>query len=226
MSRGCQIIRIKNACKYWGFKDIQRVILQDIDLSIYLGESLSIMGPSGAGKSTLLHILGFLTPLDKGSIWFGDQLLTSKKDQRDHKLRSNIGFVFQDAKLIPELNILENVCVPLVHRGVRPSVQKCMAREALHKVGLNDLHEHRTNQISGGELMRVAIARAIVQNPKVILADEPTGTLDSHNGEIIAELLITMATPNCSVVFVTHSRDFALKADRIMYLKDGCLDVT
>ncbi|MCK5451605.1 MAG: ATP-binding cassette domain-containing protein, partial [Candidatus Omnitrophica bacterium] len=83
-----------------------------------------------------------------------------------------------------------------------------------------------TNQISGGELMRVAIARAIVQNPKVILADEPTGTLDSHNGEIIAELLITMATPNCSVVFVTHSRDFALKADRIMYLKDGCLDVT
>jgi len=217
-------IKIDNGSKAW-YAGKQRIqILQKINLSVNTNESLAVMGPSGAGKSTLLHILGFLTPLDEGAIWFNGQQITDRSQWWSRSLRQNIGFIFQDAKLIPELSVLENVCLPLAHRGVWPARQKKLARAEIAKVGLEDRAHHRPNQLSGGELMRVAIARAVVQKPKILLADEPTGNLDSRTGTRIVELLVEMVTSECALVFVTHNESLTTYADRIVYMKDGQLE--
>jgi putative ABC transport system ATP-binding protein len=196
-------------------------VLLNIDFALFPGESVSIMGPSGSGKSTLLHVLAFLTPLDAGEILWGQRSVSSAHAALDHRVRQQIGLVFQDAKLVPNLNVLDNVCLPLVHRGIWPSQQKRLSLEALDRVGLGPWARHMPNQLSGGELMRVAIARAMVQNPRIILADEPTGSLDSKTGALVARLLIDGVTKDKALVLVTHNPAMAGMTNRMHLLRDG-----
>lgn len=218
------IIKIKDGQKGWYAGQRRLDILKKIDLDVCPGESLAIMGPSGAGKSTLLHILGFLTSLDHGLIYFQGRPITNDSADALQKIRMHIGMIFQDAKLIPELTLLGNVCLPLAHRGIWPKQQKILGRQALEQVGLSDRIHHRPSQLSGGEQTRAAIARALIQEPRVILADEPTGSLDSLTGEKVSDLLLGTVTPRCTLVMVTHNQDLADKASRVVYMKDGQLD--
>ena len=223
MNRLDTIVQLEKATKSFFIGDRRIEILRRIDLEVYTGESLAVIGPSGAGKSTLLHVLGLLTPIDSGSLRFNGRVISSRNTWWDYKVRSSIGYIFQDAKLIPNLTVLENVCIPLAHRGVWPFHQKRLALEALARVGLEDRLSHHPNQLSGGEMVRVSIARALVFNPVVLLADEPTGNLDSKSGEKIADLLLQIVSPGRALVFVTHNEPLALRADRIVLIKDGQL---
>jgi ABC-type lipoprotein export system ATPase subunit len=196
-------------------------ILKDVDVSVYAGESLAIVGPSGSGKSTLLHVLSLLTPPDAGEYYYNQKQVNFSDRAQVARTRRNIGLVFQDAKLITDLTVLENVAVPLMHAGVWPSEQKLRATAMLEKVGLTHRLKHRPEQLSGGEKMRVAVARAMCMQPRVLLADEPTGSLDSHNSEIISELLFNMVSSDTSLVLVTHHLPLASQADRQIRVLDG-----
>jgi putative ABC transport system ATP-binding protein len=216
------IIKLIRANKSWimGGKEIE--VLKNVNLNVFLGESLAVMGPSGAGKSTLLHVLGLLTRIDDGEITFRGRSVRDVGIQ-DKQVRRHFGYIFQDAKLIPELKVIDNVCVPLIHRGIWPAEQEQRAREFLSKVGLEHRIHHFPNQLSSGEIMRTAIARALILKPTVLLADEPTGSLDSHTGKIISDLLLNAVTPEMSLVMVTHHQPLADCADRVLYMKDGNL---
>ena len=216
-------IQLRDIEKGWYTGGERITTLKGVNLDVFLGQTMAIIGPSGSGKSTLLHILGLLTPADSGTIFFQGQEIKSARQWWDRDTRRSIGIVFQDAKLIANLNIIENVALPLLHRGVWPGQQKKKARAALEKVGLGHRFKHSPNQLSGGELMRVAIARALVMEPRLILADEPTGTLDSKTGEMIANLLYALVTPQTSLILVTHHPPLAARADRVMEINDGML---
>jgi ABC-type lipoprotein export system ATPase subunit len=217
------LIQLHEVEKGWTIGTEKFSVLHQVHLDIFLGQSIAIVGPSGSGKSTLLHILGLLTPIDSGSFQYNDcNMLTSTQLQRQ-AIRSGIGYIFQDSKLIPNLNVIENVAIPLLHRGVWPSEQKVRAASALEKVGLGHRFRHKPNQLSGGELMRVAIARALIVQPQIILADEPTGTLDSNNGQIVSDLLYNLVTADTALVMVTHHMPMADRADRILGIQDGFL---
>lgn len=217
------LVSLRNVGKAWraGRKCIQ--VLNGVDLDIYPGESLAIVGPSGAGKSTLLHILALLTPADEGELRFGNRPISSARGWWDSALRQNIGMIFQDAKLLPNMTVLQNVCVPLIHRGVWPHRQKRLAQSILEEVGLGPRTAHKPNQLSGGEMMRAAIARALITEPRLLLADEPTGTLDSRTGGKIAELLFRTVNPSRALVIVTHHLPLARQADRKIIIEDGCI---
>ncbi len=216
-------IQLRGVSKGWKTSGTPITILHDIHLNIHLNQSIAIVGPSGAGKSTLLHILGLLTPVDTGDFLFNNINLNNQKEWWNRSIRLNIGFIFQDAKLIPNLNVLENVAVPLLHRGLWPRTQKKLAKEALEKVGLSHRFGHNPSSLSGGELMRVAIARALVLKPQLILADEPTGTLDSKNGKIVADLLYSLVHKESALVMVTHHLPLAERADRVIEINDGLI---
>ena len=216
------VMQLVDASKFWFGPGGKTPALRHIDLEVFPGESLAIMGPSGSGKSTLLHVLGLLTFIDEGELLFQGGSVREAK-LKDKNLRRNFGFVFQDAKLIPELNVLENVCVPLVHRGVWPAEQKKKAAEMLERLGLGDRMLHYPNQLSGGESMRTAIARAMILDPLILLADEPTGSLDSHTGKTISGVLFQTVAATRALVLVTHNQPLACCATRILYMKDGCL---
>lgn len=216
-------IQLRNVTKGWITGGERITTLTGVDLDVYLGQSVAIVGPSGSGKSTLLHILGLLTPVDSGSISFHDVEVKTAQQWWDREIRLSVGIIFQDAKLISNLNVIENVAIPLLHRGVWPALQRKLAVKALEKVGLSHRFKHNPNQLSGGELMRVAIARALVIEPKLILADEPTGTLDSKTGEIIANLMYDLVTPETSLVLVTHHPPLAARANRTLEIRDGIL---
>jgi putative ABC transport system ATP-binding protein len=216
-------IQLRAVEKGWKIGTEKFSVLHNINLDLALGQSIAIVGPSGSGKSTLLHILGLLTPIDAGSFDFqGCDIPTSSQTERQ-AIRIQIGYIFQDSKLIPNLNVIENVCIPLLHRGVWPSKQKERAAVVLERVGLSHRFNHKPNQLSGGELMRVAIARALILQPKIILADEPTGTLDTRNGQIVADLLYKLVTNETTLVMVTHHMPLAERADRILKIQDGFL---
>jgi putative ABC transport system ATP-binding protein len=217
------IIRLHAVEKGWMIGTEKFSVLHDICLDVFLDQSIAIVGPSGSGKSTLLHILGLLTPIDSGSLHFAGCDVTACSSSQRQAIRLDIGYIFQDSKLIPNLNVIENVAIPLLHRGVWPSKQKEKAAMALVRVGLGNRFRHKPNQLSGGELMRVAIARALVLQPKIILADEPTGTLDSRNGQIVADLLYELVSPETALVMVTHHLPLAERADRILRIQDGFL---
>lgn len=199
-------------------------ILKGVDLVLNEGESLSIMGPSGSGKSTILHVMGLLTPAEYGEVFFLGKKINYNNKKEFDSIRKNIGYIFQDSKLIPNLNVLDNVRMPLAHRGVWPSKQKKIAVEALEQVGLSNHLKHYPQQLSGGEHMRCAIARALCLKPKVLLADEPTGSLDTETGEIITKLLLDTVTAERSLVIVTHHPPMAKRTDRIVFVKDGVID--
>lgn len=217
------ILSLRKVSKGW-YADGRRIsVLKGITLDIYTGQSLAVVGPSGAGKSTLLHILGLLTPADEGEIWFKQRPISSTR-WWDNDLRRESSMIFQDAKLIPNLSVMENVCVPLNHRGIWLNRQKQIASQALEAVGLGHRIGHKPNQLSGGEMMRAAIARSLVTGPRLILADEPTGTLDTKTGEAVADLLFETVAPQRSLVLVTHHIPMAERADRVIRIIDGQIE--
>jgi len=215
------IIRVENVSKR--YENTHRDVLQSVSLSIEEGEFVSIMGPSGSGKSTLLYLMGALDTVSDGNIYLDSQLIKDLPDKELSKLRrSQIGFVFQFYNLMPVLSAQENVAMPLILDGIKRQTALARAEECLELVGLKDRLHGQPNQLSGGEQQRVAIARALVANPKVILADEPTGALDTGAGdEIVALLRYAVERLNHTVVMVTHDPRIAANTRRIINLRDG-----
>lgn len=199
-------------------------VLKGINLEIKEGEFVSIMGSSGSGKSTLLNIVGLLDEHDTGEYYLNNQKIEKLDEKKAAILRNKfLGFVFQSFNLINYKNALENVALPLYYQGIGRKERNAIALEYLDKVGLKERANHLPNELSGGEKQRVAVARALVTNPKVILADEPTGALDSINSHAVMELLKDINRSGMTVFVITHEEDIAAETDRIVRLKDGVI---
>ena len=213
------IISAKNIKKSYG----QTSVLHGVSLDVKQGEVLAIMGPSGSGKSTLLHSLAAIIPVDSGEIVFGGRNIGKFSDNKRSILRRTaFGFVFQFSQLVPELTVIDNVALPLLLNGVSRNKAYAEAKKWLEAVGLTDKHESTPGEISGGQMQRVAIARAMVVQPKILFADEPTGSLDSLNSEHVMELFIKTAKDNgTTVIMVTHEPSIAAYADREIVVRDG-----
>lgn len=213
------MIRGINLSKSYG--DLE--VLKSVDVEIKQGEIVSITGPSGAGKSTLLQLLGTLDSPKGGSVSYGDVEVTSLKANNMAKFRNeNIGFIFQFHHLLPEFTALENVCMPAFINNVSKKEAAVRATELLETLGLGDRLEHKPNELSGGEQQRVAVARALMNNPKVIFADEPSGNLDTENANDLHHLFLKLRDDfGQTFVIVTHNEDLAAMADRIIKMKDG-----
>lgn len=216
------MIRIDNLRKVYRTEEIETTALDDVSLHIKEQEFVAIMGPSGCGKSTLLNILGLLDDATSGTYLFhGIEVGKLTENERCHIRRDNIGFVFQSFNLIEELNVFENVELPLLYAGVKTSERHERVTEALKSVQLSHRLKHFPTQLSGGQQQRVSIARAIVNDPKVILADEPTGNLDSRNGIEVMNILTSLNDAGTTIVMVTHSEHDARYSHRIMHMLDG-----
>lgn len=216
------VYELVEVSKIYRLGSVETVALMDINLKIYRGEYLAIVGPSGSGKSTLLNILGLLDKPSRGKVFLEGKDVSGLSDSEASNIRSrHIGFVFQMFNLVPWLSALENVELASSIARVSRKEAKKRARELLELVGLSHRMHHRPSQLSGGEQQRVAIARALVNNPSVLLADEPTGTLDSVTGAQIVRLLRDLTKQGVTVVAVTHNPDVASVADRTVKLRDG-----
>jgi putative ABC transport system ATP-binding protein len=217
------MIRLNNIEKVYRTDTVETLALSNISLDIAKGEFLSIMGPSGCGKSTLLNIMGLLDLPTKGEIKIDDQTTEKLSDkQLAHFRNKKLGFIFQSYHLINDLKVLDNVELPLLYRNMSAKERKQMATEALEKVGLSNRIKHFPRQLSGGQKQRVAIARAIVGRPEIILADEPTGNLDSTMGNEIMEILIRLnENEGTTIIMVTHDEYMAKKTHRLVRLFDG-----
>jgi putative ABC transport system ATP-binding protein len=219
------LIIASHLTKVYGEGDTAVTALKDVSLDVQPGEFVAIMGPSGCGKSTFLHLLGGLDRPTSGEVTIDGATLSGLSDARLTELRRRkIGFIFQFYNLIPVLNAVENAALPITLDGVRPAEANAHAAEWLDRVGLANRHGHRPDQLSGGQQQRVAIARALAADPALILADEPTGNLDTKASEEIAGLLRQVANEwGRAVVIVTHDPRIAANADRIIFLKDGSI---
>jgi putative ABC transport system ATP-binding protein len=219
------MIHLSNIEKVYRTDTVETLALNNISLQVKKGEFLSIMGPSGCGKSTLLNIIGLLDEPTSGQIQIDEQEVKGFSDQRLSQLRNRkIGFIFQSYHLINDLPVLDNVELPLLYRKVGSSERRQLATEALAKVGLSNRMKHYPTQLSGGQKQRVAIARAIVGKPEIILADEPTGNLDSAMGSEIMEILERLnQTEQTTIVMVTHDEGMAKRTHRLVRLFDGSL---
>lgn len=217
------MIRLKNIEKVYRTATVETLAINGINLDIAKGEFLSIMGPSGCGKSTLLNIMGLLDEPSKGDIKIDDQDIRSFSDKKlAHFRNEKLGFIFQSYHLINDLQVLDNVELPLLYRDSSAKERKALATEALEKVGLSNRLKHFPTQLSGGQRQRVAIARAIVGRPQIILADEPTGNLDSAMGNEIMNILINLnKNEGTTIVMVTHDECMAQKTHRLVRLFDG-----
>lgn len=210
--------------KIFRTESVQTIALNEISIDILEGEFVAIMGPSGCGKSTLLNILGLLDNPTSGELWFiGKEVSRYSENDRTDMRNGNIGFVFQSFNLIDELTVFENVELPLLYAGVPVRERVDRVNKALERMQISHRTEHYPQQLSGGQQQRVAIARAIVTNPKIILADEPTGNLDSTNGNEVMLLLKELNKDGATVVMVTHSEENAQEAGRIVRMMDGCI---
>ncbi|MGO4478667.1 ABC transporter ATP-binding protein [Massilia sp. 2TAF26] len=218
------MIRLNKVSKTYRTDKVETLALKDIDLHVREGEFVAMMGPSGCGKSTLLNIIGLLDRPGKGSVEVGGTSVARYGDRQLAGMRNRtFGFIFQSFHLIPDLRVIDNVELPLLYRSGSGSERRRLAREALEKVGLGARMDHYPNQLSGGQQQRVAIARAIVGQPKVLLADEPTGNLDSKMGEEVMDILLKLNAEGTTVVMVTHDEREARRTHRIVRLFDGQL---
>ncbi len=217
------MIQLTNITKCYRTDTVETTALDRINLQVNKGEFVSIMGPSGCGKSTLLNIIGLIDAPTEGEIKIANEAVVHFTDKALAKFRNaTLGFIFQSFHLIPELNVIDNVQLPLLYRSMSNAERRDRAKEALTAVGLANRMEHYPNQLSGGQKQRVAIARAIVGNPAVLLADEPTGNLDSVMGNEIMDILLNLnRTQQTTIVMVTHDEAMARKTHRLVRLFDG-----
>jgi putative ABC transport system ATP-binding protein len=216
------MIKVSNLEKIYRTEDIETVALNSISFEIKEGEFVAMMGPSGCGKSTLLNIIGLLDDVDKGSYLFNNTEVAGFNERKRAELRKhNIGFVFQSFNLIDELTVFENVELPLIYTGVGSSERKKIVDEVLDKIQIAHRRNHFPQQLSGGQQQRVAVARAVVNNPKLILADEPTGNLDSRNGNEVMQLLTDLNEKGTTIIMVTHSEHDARFTHRVINMLDG-----
>jgi len=216
------LLQTTNVKKVFRTEEVETWALNDVTLEVNEGEFVAIMGPSGCGKSTLLNILGLLdNPTEGTYVLGGTDVSKMTEDQRTEIRKGLLGFVFQSFNLIEELNVQENIELPLMYMGVAPAERHERAKEMMARMGISHRAKHFPNQLSGGQQQRVAIARAVISHPKLILADEPTGNLDSTNGKEVMNLLTELWKEGTTVVMVTHSQRDAGYASRIINLYDG-----
>ena len=218
------MIRLNKVSKTYRTDKVETLALKDIDLHVRQGEFVAMMGPSGCGKSTLLNVIGLLDRPGQGSIDVAGKPVRDSTDKQLAQLRNQtFGFIFQSFHLIPDLRVIDNVELPLLYRKMGHAERRAMARAALDKVGLGARMDHYPNELSGGQQQRVAIARAIVGQPHILLADEPTGNLDSKMGEEIMDILLDLNRGGTTVVMVTHDEQQARRVHRIVRVFDGQL---
>ncbi len=216
------MLKLDNVSKIYRTTEVETHALGGVSMEVAAGEFLAIMGPSGCGKSTLLNILGLLDSPDSGHYWFfGEDVARYSEKQLTQLRRGGVGFIFQSFNLVDDLNVRENVEVSLLYRGMGSAERRTRVAAALERVGLSHRARHLPNQLSGGQQQRVAIARALVGEPKLILADEPTGNLDTENGAAVMEMLAEINRAGTTVIMVTHSLVHAAQARRTVKLLDG-----
>ena len=218
------ILQMRDICKDYPMGKTVTHVLKNVDLDVSEGDYLAIMGPSGSGKTTLMNLIGCLDVPSSGSYLLGEREITKCSGKELAEIRNKeIGFVFQSFHLLPKLTALDNVALPLLYGGVKKAERQERARAALETVGLADRLDHRPDQLSGGQCQRVAIARAIVGKPRLLLADEPTGALDSASGAQVMELFRQLHDSGSTIIMITHDQGIAHHADTIMTIKDGVL---
>ena len=218
------MIKLEKISKTYRTKEVETLALDNINIDVNQGEFISVMGPSGCGKSTLLNIIGLLDQPDGGNVQLDNQLITTYEDKKTARMRNMlVGFIFQSFHLIKELNVYDNVELPLIYRRMPASERRQRVTESLEQVGLMNRMKHYPSQLSGGQCQRTAIARAIAGTPRIILADEPTGNLDSVIGHEVMEILVNLNRTGTTVVMVTHDELLARTTHRIVRLFDGRL---
>ena len=218
------MLKLQHVSKIYRATEVETAALDDLSLEVKRGEFLAVMGPSGCGKSTLLNILGLIDSPSSGAYWFMEEdVAHCSEEQLTLRRRAGIGFVFQSFNLIEDLNVAENVEVSLLYRRVASAVRRRRVAAALERVDLPHRAKHMPKQLSGGQQQRVAVARALVSDPKVMLADEPTGNLDTANGEAVMNMLSGIAKAGTTIIMVTHSEVHAKRADRVVHMLDGRL---
>lgn len=218
------IISLKDISKLYGFGDATTVALEDVSLEVLKGEFVAIMGPSGSGKSTLMNMIGLLDRPTHGIYKLDSKSVEKLRSNNRAKVRRDkIGFVFQAASLLNELTALENVALPLAYKGLRFGKRTKMAHEMLERVGLSNRAFYYPRQLSGGQMQRVAIARALINNPDIVIADEPTGNLDSSSSRLVMELLREVHQMGNTILMVTHNPELTRYANRVLYMYDGTI---
>ena len=216
------MLKLEHVSKVYRAADVETAALDDLSLEIRAGEFLAIMGPSGCGKSTLHNILGLIDSPTSGAYGFmGENMMGRSEEQLTLYRREGVGFVFQNFNLIDDLTVAENVEMGLIYRRVPSAERRRRVAAALEMVDLAHRARHMPKQLSGGQQQRVAVARALVSDPKVILADEPTGNLDTANGDAVMEMLSGVTVQGTTIIMVTHSEVHAKRADRVVYMLDG-----
>lgn len=218
------VISLNGLTKRYGIGDAEHTVLDNLDLTIEKGEFIAIMGPSGCGKTTLLNILGLLDHADDGSYILGGKSVDSLSSSRHAAIRSSkIGFVFQSFNLVPRLSVIENVALPLTYKGIRKTKRLQQASKMLANFHLSEREYYMPHQLSGGQTQRVAIARALVNEPSIVLADEPTGNLDSRSSHVIMEELSDIHKKGNTIIMVTHNPDLTSYASRVIKMIDGTI---
>jgi len=216
------MIRLRGLSKLYATEEIETAALRDVDLAITEGEYVTVMGPSGCGKSTLLNILGLIDEPSSGEFLFmGEEMSRATERQRAKVRKENIGFVFQSFNLIDELTVYENIELPLLYLGWAPEDRKARVEDVMEQMEISARARHFPQQLSGGQQQRAAVSRAIVARPRLILADEPTGNLDSVHGEEVIRLIGELHAAGTTIVMVTHSPEYARVGDRTVRLRDG-----
>ncbi len=218
------VIELKDVSKLYGFGDATTVALDEVNLTIEPGEFVAVMGPSGSGKSTLMNLIGLLDHPTHGSYKLGDRYINKMRSNKQSKIRRDtVGFIFQSFNLLPNMTVLENVALPLMYKGLSRVKRLKQAGRVLDRVGLKDRSYFYPHQLSGGQMQRVAIARALVNDPDILIADEPTGNLDSVSSRVVMEVLSEIHGMGNTVLMVTHNPELTRYASRIVFMRDGAI---